>query len=209
MRKYLPFLFLIGIVVLPKKGIADSPLTSITLSLAYNDEPIMREAVKADSVLNKKLIKYLLDEHNPIDLKMAVINRLGWDFYGKNNATIFFDYLKKKKKYESEDDFRIYASGDELLCMAYLKAMDNYFRVDDAIEYANLALEKNKKSYTYNIINAIVRAQKVMQKSFCDTYKLTNEVRQDKSLKQDMKNEAKVLIFEYMDLYKDYCRGKY
>ena len=41
-----------------------------------------------------------------------------------------------------------------------LKAMDNYFDVNDAIAYSDSALKKNPQSYTYNIITTMIKAQK-------------------------------------------------
>jgi hypothetical protein len=89
--------------------------------------------------------------------------------------------------------------------MAYLKAMDNYFEVDEAIVYAEKAVSKNPKSFTYNIICALIKAQKAMDGDWCMVFKITDRVRKDKSLQMDMKQEAFNIIFEYMDLYQDDC----
>ena len=185
---------------------ADSPLTSTGFSSAYQNEAIVIAASEAEGILNLELMEYLADKSRPVDIKMAVINRLSWSMDGKTNSNTFFDYLQKHKGYKSENDFRKNGSGDELLCMAYLKAMDNYFVVDDALKYAELAVEKNKGSYTFNIIAALIKAQKVFDSDWCEVYKTTNNVRTDNSLNSDMNEEAKAIIFEYMDLYSSYCK---
>lgn len=196
---------LIGLISFSHNLYADSPLTSTDISAAYQNIPIVIKASKTDGVLTIDLMDYLIGENNPIELKMALINKLGWNRDGKNNSLIFFEYLKEKRSYSNNEDFIKRGNGDELLCMAYLKALDNYVDVDDAINYANSALEKNSKSYTYNIISAIIKAQKAMDSAWCEVYMLTNKVRLDNSLNSDMKLEAVTIIFEYMDLYEDNC----
>ncbi|HNZ41823.1 MAG TPA: hypothetical protein PLI16_00440 [Bacteroidales bacterium] len=184
---------------------ADSPLTSTDFYKAYQHEKMVVRAAATDGVLTNQLIKFLLAKKKPIAVKMAVINRLGWSLDGKQNASVFFDYLQEHKGYKGTDDLLKRAGASELLCMAYLKAMDNYFEVDEAIVYAEKAVSKNPKSFTYNIICALIKAQKAMDGDWCMVFKITDRVRKDKSLQMDMKQEAFNIIFEYMDLYQDDC----
>lgn len=185
---------------------ADSPLTSTGISAAYKDVKIVQSAAKANGVLTVELMDYLLRKKNPIDVKIALINELSWNIDGKDNSTAFLEYLKKKKKYKGMDDFLNNASGDMIICMAYIKALDNYFDVEDASIYAQKAKSKNSQSYTIQIICALIEAQKAMDSDWCKVYKLTNDVRINESLKKDMKQEAVTIIFEYMDLYNDNCK---
>lgn len=184
---------------------ADSPLTSTQFSLAYKSEKIVTTASLTEGKLTEEIMDYLVGE-NEIDIKMAVINELGWKFEGKSNKTIFLDYLMKKKNYKNIDDFSKKASGDELLCMAYIMALDDYFKVDEAIKMADKALSKNNKSYTFQIITALIKAQKAFDSSWCDVYRLTNNVRTNTKLIKDMNDEASQIIFDYMDLYKNDCK---
>jgi hypothetical protein len=92
--------------------------------------------------------------------------------------------------------------------MAYLKALDNYFEVDEAIKIARKAKVKLPKSYTVNIISALIEAQKALDSDWCKVYTLTDDVRQDKSLTKDMRDEASKEIFSYMDEYKEECQPK-
>jgi hypothetical protein len=185
---------------------ADSPITSTGFSSAYQSEAIVIKASNAKGLLNKELMEYLADKSKPIAIKMAVINQLSWDMEGKTNGKTFFEYLQKTKGYTDENDLQKKGSGDELLCMAYLKVMDNYFVVDDALMYAELAVERNKESYTFNIIAALIKAQKVFDSDWCQVYKSTDKVRTNNSLNIDMNSEAITIIFDYMDLYKSYCK---
>jgi len=184
---------------------ADSPLTSTHFSTAYKNVPIVLQASESNGELKPKLMEFLSDENQAIDLKMAVINMLGWNFAGKSNATAFLNHLKKKNGYADKKDFLKNGNKADLLCMAYLKALDNYFKVDEAIEYADAALENNPKSYTFYIIAALIKAQKAFDNNWCDVFRITDHVRQNKNLKLDMKKAATEIIFGYMDLYKSSC----
>lgn len=181
---------------------ADSPLTSTNISKAYKYSAIVRFASKAEGKLTVKLMNYLIKSRNPIEVKIAVINALGWDFNGKTNSTVFYEYLKEKNGLKDINE----ANSDILICFAYLKALDNYFNVNDAIIYAQKAKSKNEKSYTINIICALIEAQKVLHSDWCEVYNLTNSVRMNDTLNRDMKEAAMNIIFGYMDLYKDNCK---
>lgn len=186
--------------------LADSPLTSTAISAAYKDVKIVQQAAKANGRLTTELINYLAKKKNPIDVKIALINELGWDTEGKTNAAAFWNYLQEKKKYKSMDDFLRSASADMIICLAYLKALDDYLDVQESITYAQKAKAKNGGSYTIQIICALIEAQSAMDSDWCEVYKLTNNVRINESLKRDMRPEAIDIIFEYMDLYKDECK---
>ena len=87
--------------------------------------------------------------------------------------------------------------------MAYLKAMDDYFHVDEAKDYADIALKKNPTSYTYAIIATMIKTQKALLSFEGDqsVHQLTQKLKNDNSLNSDMKNEAVAIIFDYLDIY--------
>jgi hypothetical protein len=184
---------------------ADSPLTSTTIYEAYDELLIIDAALDAKCKINKEIMFYLTGSQS-IDSKMAVINALGWNLHGHNNAETFLDHLQKTKKYKNRADFIKRGTADELLCMSYILALDNYFDVREALEIAEIALSKNKKSYTFNIITALIKAQHVFNDDWCKVYQCTNDVRNNKKLKMDLKKEAINIIFDYMDLYKGECK---
>jgi len=196
---------LISLVFTCKSVYADSPLTSTNISKAYQDLSIVIKASEAEGILTNELIEYLLNEKNPIANKIALINELGWDIDGKNNAAIFLDYLIQKQGYGDQEDFLNNGKDFELLSMAYLKALDDYFNVSEALIYAERALSKNSESYTYNIITALIEAQIATRGDWCKVYKSTDQVRTKTSLETDMRDEAVTIIFDYMDSYKKYC----
>lgn len=200
------FLSIFVLLIASSTAMADSPLTSTNFAKAYANEPIVIKASKTNGLLTMELMDYLSEKKNPIDVKMALINELGWKTSSKNNAGLFMVYLKAKYGYSSEAKFLKKGKKHDLLSMAYLKAMDNYFNVDEAIKIAERALKKNKKSRTTNLIVGLIKAQKTMDSNWCEVYKITNRVRENKKLKDDIKPEAVKIIYGYMDIYEDSCK---
>lgn len=198
-------IFIFALVAVNFTAMADSPITSTNFGKAYAQVPIVKLAAETGGLLTPELMEYLYDIANPMDVKMAVINQLGWDMDGKDNAGKFYEFLKEKDGYLGLDHFMENGLDYQMLCMAYLKAMDNYFETDEALLYAGKALYGLSESYTCNIVVAIIKAQKAMDANWCDVYRLTNNVRINNSLDMDMKPEAIEIIFEYMDMYNDDC----
>lgn len=177
---------------------ADSPLTSTPFNTAYEGSSKVQEALNCNGVISEDLMKFLNSKNNSIALKVAVINAIGWNLEGQGNYVRYNDFLGNKKGKGA-------LKAQNLLCLAYLKAMDNYFDCNDALRIADEALALNPKSYTFNIIHALIKAQVLFDVSWCELWNETNIVRNNKSLTMDMNAEAIRIIFEYMDLYKEEC----
>lgn len=207
MKIYSLFLFIATTLFITPTVFADSPLTSTDFNIAYNHLKIVQLATDANGLLSKELTDYLIDTNHPIDVKMAVVNGLGWKMSGQRNSLIFYEALEKYYGYEELHVFMEKGSAEDLLTMAYLLAMDNYFDVKMAFEIASTAVVKNKKSYTANIIYGLIKAQINLddQDNWCAVYKATDTVAEDRSLVMDMNGNARKIIFEYMDRYKEYC----
>ncbi len=183
---------------------ADSPLTSTYFASAYYDYDIVSKAEIARE-MNDEVAAFLLNKENPIDAKAAVINAIGWNYDGNSNADKFKEYLAKAHSTTTEKLNLSDLSADELMCLGYLIAMDDYFVVDEAINILEMAVAKKKTSYTINLILAMAKAQKAMDTDFCRVWTLTSAVIQDGSLKRDMKTAAIQAIVDYMILYKADC----
>jgi hypothetical protein len=184
---------------------ADSPITSTYFADVYKDEPIITVADSAKGILNDTLMMYLYDPENTVDVKMAVISALGWWTKNQNNASMFFDYLLGKGEFKNKEDFLQNGRGDLLLCMAYLLAMEDYFDVKPAMEYVDIAKQKNPESYTYNIIHALIHAQYMMDYDWCAVFKISQKVKQNDLLIIDMREKAIDRIYEYLDIYEATC----
>jgi len=187
---------------------ADSPLTSTEIYKAYEKLPIIQLAGNSSGLLTKELIKYLADKDNPTDVKIAIINRLGWDTKGKTNASILIKYLKSKYGFKTSVELKAGLSASDLICIAYLMSMDNYFETKEALTFATAAQAKEPKSYTINIIRSLIKAQDYVYKSCCQVFKIVDEVRSDERHITDFNKEASDIIFEYIDGYKKYCKNE-
>ena len=88
-------LLLIAAVVLSQNLFADSPLTSTPISEAYKDSKIVQLASTTEGRLTIELMNYLNESMHQVELKIAVINQLGWGFNGFNNAYYFYEYLQE------------------------------------------------------------------------------------------------------------------
>ncbi|MCC6701824.1 MAG: hypothetical protein IT221_09885 [Fluviicola sp.] len=205
MKKILFTLFACLAITLAK---ADSPLTSTPFGEMFDDEEIVKFALESNGEINARIMDYLGQEANPICLKLAVINALGWQFEGKNNHQEFLNYLTKTKKLKNIKAVLKKGSSHDIICLAYLKAMDNYFDVKEASKWSKIAQKKEPYSYSLHLVAALIQAQEAFDTDWCKVYQLTDAVRQNQSLEIDMRDQAYTMIFEYMDLYKDSCTEK-
>jgi hypothetical protein len=183
---------------------ADSPITSTPFYTAYNDIGMVRRA-ETSGVLTLSIAHFFSSTTSPIDVKAAVINALSWDIEGKNNAEIFFEFLEDIYKEDIDSVTLEPLSVDEIFCLGYLMAMDDYFYVYGALDVLYTAWDLNDTSFTISIILAIVEAQDVMDFDWCEVWLLTEGVLFDKTLKKDMRDEAIEIIVDYMKLYEEYC----
>ena len=186
---------------------ADSPLTSTDFWKAYSQNEKVQKARQYNGMLSDECFGLLDNNSIAIDIRLAVINALGWDFNGKSNFDFFLNYLIKKHRRITKRNYKKRCSADELICLAYIKAMDNYFMVDDALSLAKLAIKKDRtNSFSIHIIYGLIKAQYYFNSNWCKTFMATDDVRNDKKLVQDMKPQAVKIIFNYMDLYKSDCK---
>ena len=86
-KLFLLFALLVSAVQL---SFADSALTSTEFYKAYLDVPIVKAAADQPNHLSEAAKAYLFDEANPLDVKLALINAVGWEFEG---LTAYKDYL--------------------------------------------------------------------------------------------------------------------
>lgn len=200
MKRSILFLCVI-MIISPLTSRADSPLTSTPFHEKYTDIDIVLKAEQL-GIMNEEFADYLHDISKPADVKAALINALGWSTDGKSNAVIYNSIIHKRQITE-EDIFKI--NANELFVIGYLMAMDNYFDVSKAVPFLKQARIKNSNSYTYSIIEALVKAQKAMEKDFCKAWKYTDKVFSNEDLETDMREGARNIIYDYMFLYKKDC----
>lgn len=195
MKKYFIFIcIVVGLLLVSIPASADSPVTSTQFSNAYMDLSIVQKAAD-QGVVTQEIAAYLSNSKNPIDVKAAVINAISWDIKGKNNAETYAQMIFKTSVSKLKT---VTMGGDQLFCIGYLMAMDNYFETSQALTYLKLAEKKIPSSLTISIIRAIVESQEDL-----DGLKYIKPVLGNKSLKMDLRQDAINIILDYMALDAD------
>ena len=191
---------------------ADSPLTSTDFYKAYMDISIVQEASISKGIITNEMMTYIDDDANPLDVKLAIINAIGWEHKGMMMSKMYFMFVMNKKKYKTEfggefSAFKWNATRDELICFSYMKALDNYFDVVDAFEMAGEAVRKYPDSFAVNMIYNLIKAQGLTAYGeFCYASKLFSSLKDNPKLKMDMRKESMSYVFEYMDDIRKNCK---
>ncbi len=188
------------LVLLSVCALADSPLTSTPFAQAYMDLEIVRKA-RSQGVMSLEIAQYLSSPSNPVDAKAAVVNALGWDINGKSNAVLYSYYLALSKHRTVEKLPLDWLSGDELLCLGYLTALDDYFHPEKALPIVEKAAGRKSDSLTVRIVLALVRGQCRMSDDWPGIWKGVAQVLDNDRLKADMRPQAVKIIVDYMKLY--------
>ena len=184
---------------------ADSPLTSTDFYKAYMDISIVQEASISKGSMTNEMMEYIDDDVNPLEIKLAIINAIGWEHKGMMVSKMYFMFVMNKKKYQTDfggeySAFKWNATRDELICFAYMKALDNYFDVVDAFEMSGETVRKYPDSFAVNMIYNLIKAQGLT--SFgesCYASKTFNLLRNNPKLKMDMRQQSMSYIFEYLE----------
>ena len=205
MKKILQVVFLLNVLFMFSAIThADSPITATGFYEAYMDVKMVERA-HLEGVMGLEIAEFLTSPENSIDAKAAVINALSWRFDGKNNAELYACYLALLYHVSLIELDTAFLSADEIFCMGYLMVMDDYFHPEKALPLLEEAHKTMGNSFTVSIILAIVKAQRAFDSDWCEVWKLTEAVLQNKELNQDLRPEAIKLIVDYMILYEEYC----
>jgi hypothetical protein len=184
---------------------ADSPLTSTDFYKAYMDVPMVQKASLSKGKITNDMMEYIDDDANPLEIKLAIINAIGWEHKGIMISKMYFMFVMNKKKYKSDfgGDFSAFkwnATRDELICYSYMKAMDNYFDVVYAFEIAGEAQRKYPDSFAINMIYNLIKSQGLTAfGEYCYASKMFLTLKDNPKLKMDMKKESLSHVFEYME----------
>ena len=184
-------------------GWADSPLTSTHFAEAYSDHPMVQ---MADEMMQHDmpttLLNFLANKNEPVDVRLAVINKIGWNFDGTTVGAQLGEYLMGR--YGAKDEKKLVKKLDAgtLAVYAYAKAMSNYFDVKAASALGHQAVKKNKhKSFSVAMASALIDAQVYLDSDWGMVHKVVADVLHDGSLHLDMRQEAIDNIMEYINLY--------
>ena len=184
---------------------ADSPLTSTHFADAYSDHPMVQMASEdMQGNLPTTLLNFLANKNEPVDVRLAVINKLGWNFDGTSMGTQLCEYLMGRYNVKSEAKLVKKLDAGTLAVYAYTVAMSDYFNVKKARELGHKAVKKNKnKSLSVAMASALIDAQDYLDSDWSMIYKVVANVLHDGSLHLDMRQEAIDNIMEYINLYNE------
>ncbi len=191
-------------VLFVRPALADSPLTSTPFYQAYLDVPEVQAASNSFG-MDRELASYLLDPETPLDRAAAAINALGNQ--NQNNADALLEILPEVNRTEGYNYAIGHPSARLSFIIGYLRAMDDYFEVDDALRQLRQAEQGLEPSLTVSLITALVEVQDVEVDEWCLRWEIPDAVRQRFSGREDMREEALAIIFEYQGLYADECPG--
>ena len=185
---------------------ADSPLTSTHFANAYSDHPMVQMASEEMQYdIPTTLLSFLTNKNEPVDVRLAVINKIGWNFDGTTVGAQLEQYLMGRYNVKTEKKLVKKLDAGTLAVYAYAKAMSNYFDVTAASELGHLAVKKNKKkSFSVALISALIDAQVYLDSDWSKIHKIVANVLHDGSLHLDMRQEAIDNIMEYINLYNEY-----
>ena len=201
-KLFLLFALLVSAVQL---SFADSALTSTEFYKAYLDVPIVKAAADQPNVLSEEAKTYLFDEANPLDVKLALINAVGWEFEG---LTAYKDYLNyciqhfPKSKYGlapgkrvTQQDVFKHASPEQKAVLVYLSAMSKMVRM------AMTTPRTDKQSFMLAI--GLVKAQIALDNDWAEVYPIVYDCVNQPRIK-DMRPEAIDIVMEYINEYEKY-----
>jgi len=153
----------IALMTLVTGTFADSPLTSTDFYQAYLDVPVVADHVEAE--MNEDIFNILHSDEYEVDVKVAIINAMGWTFEGQDNAAVYMYFYIDASGLDvvAPDDM----SGEEMLCLAYMVSMDDYFSMSpispggsgvfgmSGVELAEAAAERTPDDFTVRLISAL------------------------------------------------------
>lgn len=185
---------------------ADSPLTSTHFAEAYSDHPMVQMASEEMQYdIPTTLLNFLADKNEPVDVRLAVINKIGWNFDGTSVGEQLGQYLMGRYKAKDEKKLVKKLDAGTLAVYAYARAMSNYFDVTAASELGHLAVKKNKnKSFSVAMAAALIDAQEYLHNDWSKIYQVVADVLHDGSLHLDMRQDAIDSIMDYINLYNEY-----
>ncbi len=214
MKKYfICVIFLIFFLSLP--ALADSPLTSTEFYKAYIDIEHVKNAKGA--TLNEDIFNFITDPYEPLDVRLAVINAMGWNINGTDNGKIFIDLMARKLNKGSEQLKISDMSSEEILCLGYMLSMDDYFNLSpaaqtggevetsDPLTLVKKAALQKPGNFTIQLIASLVKTQSLLssEAEWGNIYLTVNRV-VSSDLEKNMRKEAIGIIMAYIKGYKEY-----
>lgn len=212
MKRISTIIFLLVLFI--KTGYADSPLTSTDFYKAYLDVPIVRDAFENPGKLNNEQMAYLYNDDNPLDVRLALINAIGWE---KDEQSTFIDYIAyclknyPKERYNNSDDKIVTtedlystASPQQMAVFVYLRALCDYHNINYVYQMAEIAMRNPISSESFMLPMALVWAQLKLEHGEMEIIYPSFEYLFLNAKVKDMRPEAVKIIMDYIGVYKSY-----
>jgi hypothetical protein len=206
------------VIVCSPSARADSPLTSTDLASAYRDLPAVAEAQRTHRV-DGDVRSFLLSDA-PTDEKAAVVNALGWQLEGQKNGLAFAQALAEARQVSLQSLRVLDISPAERMVLGYLLALDDYFKLKPIQkgargllgatpeELLDSAARELPDDFCVAMVRALVRAQKAMDKNWCQVYRESAVVLERFAPeRRNLRPAAVKSIERYMGLYEKDCPG--
>ena len=194
--------WLIGLLV-QLAAQADSPVTSTDFWAVYSDIPQVQQAHEKKR-LDAALVEFLLS-NAPLDHKAAAINALAWDYQGVPRNWVFFREKLAEKYKLDPDQVEPRLTSQESFCLGYITARDSHGSPSFAVPLLKTARKGLPRSFTVALVATIVDAQ-VVRSQWDKIWPITQKTLRDKSLKMDMRPQARDEILKYMRLYEKHAK---
>lgn len=207
-------LLVVSLLFAVKTGFADSPITATNFYEAYLDVPIVKNASQNKDVLTTEQMEYLFNENNPLDIKMALINAIGWEKIRLDTYEKFLNFVQDKLNQKDNENAAIPGLGREelyervgsdlLVIMAYLKAMTDYNDMTLPMELIEKALQKDYRNcQSFMIPVALIKAEEAVWNNEAETYPVVEKYLLLAPI-HDVRRDAINIIMQYICLYKEY-----
>ena len=212
-KLFLLFALLISAVQL---SFADSALTDTEFYKAYLDVPIVKAAADQPNVLSEEAKAYLFDEANPLDVKLALINAVGWEIEG---LTAYKDYLNyciqhfPKRTYGLAPGKRAHAARRLQTRLARTEGRARLPQCDEQLlqhrrdeqngAHGHDTPRTDKQSFMLAI--GLVKAQIALDGDWAEVYPIVYDCVNKPRIK-DMRPEAIDIVMEYINEYEKYTR---
>ena len=210
----LPFLAAVMFAAGPAR--ADSPLTSTDLATSYSDLPAVAEARQTHQC-NGAVLEFLLSGA-PNDQKAAVVNALGWQ--DAQNAELFLQGFAHAHNLDPERLEPKNLSASDRFVAGYLMALEGYLDLKPLrpngkgvwgkkpLELLDGAAKELPDDFAVQYVRALVKAQEVMDKSWCQVFKLPKGVLDRfPAGKRNLRPGAVESVQGYLSLYEKECPG--
>lgn len=193
-------ILLILLVFGAKFSFADSPITSTSLHIGYEDNELVKAAMET-KVLSEKQLKFLAGSASLPD-KLAIISAFGW---GNEGSEIFKNLSEGIIAARGGEDK---LTTDDNLVLAYAQANDDYFDMSKTSKYFDkINFENEKRESALWVLNLCVMQVMLDDMSkWCDIYRRSEAIKSADWIERDMNPVTTAKgIFSYLDIYAGTC----